>query len=272
MEVRPALREVGALLQRGFAGRFVDDHRRAGYAPILWGGGTNSMFNGNHSATDNNRGHVGRIAMFGGRRRHRPGTGLAWALIGGLALIGTIGCSQSGDGVFSPRPRVEGWSQRRLPGVSLDEAVTVSAAAVRQWFPRTDVRVSSYGLIRTGAVEYSQKGGTERIRDSIGYRNRLRRNATIEVRPTNDGCIVKCVVERQRLDTADRRVFQQNDSRNDVPNETPVARGDAGLRVDQQDAWTDMPRDRALEADILSAIVSRMKGATSPPSAETSAH
>ena len=226
------------------------------------------MFNGMTTAAGHNNTPVGRFVAKGVGRAMRFRNGLAaLAILGGLALTGMAGCSQSGDGVFSPRPRVEGWSQRQVPGVTLDEAVTASAAAVRQWFPRTDVRVSNYGLIRTGAVEYSQKGGTERIRDSIGYRNRLRRSATIEVRPGENGCVVKCVVERQRLDTADRRVFQQNDSRNDVPNETPVTRGDAGLRVDQQDAWTDMPRDRALESDILSAIVARMTAAKGPDAA-----
>jgi len=176
------------------------------------------------------------------------------------------GCSSNSDGV-TDRPRVEGWSQRRVTGVTVDQVIEASKASLRQWFGRVVVEPSAVVLVQGGPTEYTQKGGGDRIRDSIGFNNRLRRTASVQIRPTEDGCQIECVVERQRLDTADHRVLQENRGGSDVPNATPIER-DAGLTKDQQDAWTDLPRDRDMERSVLTSIVNRLNTAAKPAPAQ----
>ena len=133
--------------------------------------------------------------------------------------------------------------------------------AMQQWFRGVDPRPSC-GLIRGLATEYTQSGGTERIRDVIGFPNRMRRRGTLSIQPLGDGCRLICRVDRERLDTSDHRIFRQQRSINDLPNQTPIER-DAGLTASQEQAWTSLPRDRALEQDILELIRSRT-GSSSP--------
>jgi hypothetical protein len=192
--------------------------------------------------------HVNRELRFGSTLR---------LLTLATSLLACSGCSDFEAADEPSRPRYEGWSQRQLEGVTPDRAYQAGIEALRQWFVKLETDRPG-GIIRAHSTEYTQKGGTERLRDQIGFTNRMRRNAVIEVQPTAHGCVIKCVVERQRLDTADHRMFRQNEDINDVPNETPLER-DAGLNRDQEEAWTDMPRDRALEREILSVVMNRVR-------------
>lgn len=191
----------------------------------------------------------------------RRGAGfLGMALV--LGIAGTGCSSNGGDGVVD-RPRVEGWSQRRATGVSGQQAADAAKASLQQWFGRVNTQPGSTLLVQGGPSEYTQKGGGDRVRDTVGFNNRLRRTATVQIRPVDDGCIIQCVVERQRLDTADQRVLQENRGGSDVPNATPIER-DAGLTRSQQDSWTDLPRDRDMERTILNSIIARLGGAETP--------
>lgn len=179
-----------------------------------------------------------------------------------VMLIGA-GCNNAGSEGVVDRPRVEGWSQRRASGVSVDRATEATKASLQQWFGQVNVQPGSTLLVQGGPSEYTQKGGGDRIRDTVGFNNRLRRTATVQIRPMDDGCQIQCVVERQRLDTADHRVLQENRGGSDVPNATPIER-DAGLTRDQQDSWTDLPRDRDMERTILNSILARLGGSAAP--------
>lgn len=178
-------------------------------------------------------------------------------------MVMVAGCSDNGGQAIADRPRVEGWSQRGASGVSVDRATEASKASLQQWFGRVTVNPGSTMLVQGGPSEYTQKGGGDRIRDTVGFNNRMRRTATVQIRPMDDGCQIQCVVERQRLDTADHRVLQENRGGSDVPNATPIER-DAGLTRDQQDAWTDLPRDREMERTILNSILARLRGGEPP--------
>jgi hypothetical protein len=178
-----------------------------------------------------------------------------------------VGCSQSMSEDLG-LARNDGWSQLPLSTTPKDAALEAAVYAAKQWFKIEDVSTEQ-GVVRTAATEYDQKGGTGRIRDSaIQYRNRMRRTATIVVSPRGGGCIAKCVVRVERLDTADHRVFQDNQRFTDYPTATPIDR-DASLSAKQDQAWTPMPRDRSLEMQILDVIRSRLSGdqsaATSAP-------
>jgi hypothetical protein len=128
---------------------------------------------------------------------------------------------------------------------------------MRQWFPIAEASPEE-GLIRSATREYDQQGGTGRIRDdTIGYRNRMRRTAMLLISEWGTGCVAKCRVRVQRLDTSDHQVFRRNEQFGDVPSETPIDR-EAGIRPSQDQVWTDRPRDRDLERQIRELLRSRV--------------
>jgi hypothetical protein len=176
------------------------------------------------------------------------------------ALAALAGCSEMGGSDIGSE-RTEGWSQAILPNVSSDEAFDAGVHAMRQWFRLEEISEPD-GVVRSAVTEYDQKGGTGRIRDAaIGYKNRMRHQATLMVTPQGAGSVVKCMVSVERLDTADHRVFRDQGQFQDYPSETPIDR-DAGISSSQDQVWTSMPRDRKLEQDILSVLRNR---AAAPP-------
>lgn len=182
-----------------------------------------------------------------------------------LATALLPGCSDLDAGP-QPRSAPSKWSRIVLPDTSVDRAFDEAIVAMRQYFPNFDASRSD-GRIISPMVEYSQRGGTERIRDSA-FRptNRMRRQGTLIVAPSGNGSVALCEIRVQRLDTADQRAFQQHREFDDVPNETPIER-DAGVSGSQTESWTDMPRDSKLERDILQIIFNRVKAPNDSTSA-----
>jgi hypothetical protein len=173
-----------------------------------------------------------------------------------LALVAVGACN--GPEQRGSRTGDTSASMRRLPGTSPDVAFDASVEAIREYFtqafPSRDL-----GTVESPMVEYEQRGGTGRFRDTaIGFRNRLRRKATIWVAPAEAGSVVRCQVRVQRLDTADQRTFQSQQQFNDVPNETPIER-EAGVDPSKEQAWTELERDTALERELLSVVMSRVE-------------
>jgi len=178
-------------------------------------------------------------------------------VLGGL----TVGCSDArpSDSIDTRRSATGDWTQVRLPNTPPEAGFNAGLYAMQQWFRVTETDPQR-GVIQSAPSEYEQKGGTGRIRDAaIGFRNRMRRIGAIVVQEVGDGCIVKCKVAVQRLDTADHRVFRSNQQFGDVPNETPIQQ-EAGVSPRQEQVWTDMPRDRALERQILDVVQNRLQG------------
>ncbi|MBI5764575.1 MAG: hypothetical protein HZA51_13740 [Planctomycetes bacterium] len=167
------------------------------------------------------------------------------------------------------RARNEGWTTIRMPNTSRAVAFDAAQHAMKQFF-RIDKISNSDGQIRSVTVEYDQRGGTDRIRDVVKTKNRMRRTATLFVQEQGPDCIARCIVRVQRLDTSDHRLNRDQNQFVDYPNETPIDR-DAGITASQDQVWTDMPRDRRLESDILSVLRGRLgQGApTSRPAAAT---
>ncbi|MFH1417507.1 MAG: hypothetical protein ABII12_04375 [Planctomycetota bacterium] len=180
------------------------------------------------------------------------------ALMGLMILALTAGGCSDLDAPDTAKGRSGGWAQIRLPNTARPAAYDAGIYAMRQWF-RLEETDPERGLIQGAPAEYEQKGGTGRIRDAaIGYKNRMRRTAVMFVKPDAEGCVVSCRVGVQRLDTSDHRVFRDNQRFNDLPNETPIDH-DAGIRPSQDQVWTEMPRDREMERQIL-AIVREQAG------------
>ena len=177
----------------------------------------------------------------------------------GVVLVSLVvgGCSDLGSSAIDRRGRSAGWSQITLPDVSVDEAYVAGRYAVSQWF-RLIEDDPSRGYLESAYEEGTQRGGTGRLRDTaVNYPNRVRRRAMMMVEPRGTGCTVKCRVAVQRLDTADHRVFRQNDQFGDVPNDTPIDR-DAATSASQNQVWTDLPRETSREREILAIIRDRV--------------
>lgn len=194
----------------------------------------------------------------------RPAAGTALrVVVVGLAMLSvtTAGCSDAGSTsrINTSRSATGNWTQVRLPNVSPDAAYEAGVYAMQQWFRLTEMDPQR-GVIQSAPSEYEQKGGTGRFRDAaIGYNNRMRRIGALVVQEVGEGCIVKCKVAVQRLDTADHRVFRSNTQFSDVPNETPIQQ-EAGVSPQQEQVWTDMPRDRGLERQVLDVVQNRLEG------------
>ncbi|MFO0972453.1 MAG: hypothetical protein U1A27_03305 [Phycisphaerae bacterium] len=180
------------------------------------------------------------------------------ALLVGLLLM-LPGCPPPESRPDIPR---SDWSRQRL-ACSTDQAFVAAREAAQQWFTLDAVRPAD-GLITTVPIESEERGNTGRIRDAaLQYPNRVRRKAVLRVSAAPDGAAVDCVVLRERLDTADHRVFQQGRSFADVPNQTPMA--SESPANNQPDVWTEIGRDRALERQMLDAA--RQRAASAAPSA-----
>lgn len=182
------------------------------------------------------------------------------ALFGVCLLI--VGCDATDRRDDIPR---QDWSSTRLDADDSSAAFDAATYAVSQWFTIRDANPAD-GLILSHPAEFDQRGGTERLRDgAVNYRNRVRRRAVVRVRSTGGGPRVECVVARERLDTADHRVFWHNRSFEDVPSQTPIAQ-EAATGPEQNEVWTDVGRDRDLERRILGVVRERLAGG--PPRSE----
>jgi len=175
-----------------------------------------------------------------------------------VGLVAQAGCPPV-DSTPGSRVRTEGWTSIHLSKASKADAYDACVYAMKQWF-KVDYASPVDGEVRSSTMEYDQKGGTDRLRDAaIKYKNRMRRTAVLVVQEDGTEAVVRCAVQVQRLDTADYRVFSDQNRFVDYPNETPIDRG-AGASQSQTQVWTDMPRDRQLEQDILSVVRSRVGG------------
>ena len=186
-------------------------------------------------------------------------------ILGVVAVCHCAGCSDA-DYTSPARARKEGWTTVRLQNTSRAEAMAACEYAVKQWFRVEEVSQPN-GQIKSVMMEYNQRGGTERIRDVVKFPNRMRHQARVVVLEQGPDTLVRCAVMVQRLDTADRRVFRDQDRFTDYPNDTPIDR-DAGVTANQSEVWTDLPRDRQLESDILGVVKNRV--AKSPTTATAS--
>jgi len=173
-------------------------------------------------------------------------------VVSAVALAGAQGCSElsttSGtDGAGG------GATPLKMPNTTTDAAFDAGLDAMRQYFNHVqDLRLE--GRLVSGWAEYDQKGGTGRLRDAtLNYRNRLRRRATLWISAAEPGAVAKCQVRTQRLDTADHRVFEQQQQFNDLPNSTPIDR-EAATTTDQNQAWSEMQRDRQMERELLQVL------------------
>ncbi len=182
----------------------------------------------------------------------------AAAFCGAILAIGVPACSEL-TSATEPAGRSGGATPLTLPNTSTDVAFDAGLAAMRHYFNQVDSN-PAIGKIESGQVEYAQTGGTGRFRDNaFKFRNRMRHKATLWITRSDSGTLARCQVRVQRLDTADHRVFRDQQRFNDLPNTTPIDR-EAGVSSVQNQAWTEMPRDRKREREILQVLFNQASG------------
>lgn len=205
--------------------------------------------------------HRGRIAAF-------LSDSLAGARCSRLILLCSVlllpaGCSEGTSFTSQPRP-IEGGATTQIIDAS-DQAQVIQAGseALRVHFDAVRARESA-GVIDAGPALYSRRGGTERIGDrTLKPSNQYRRMGKIWITSDDDGMIAHCQIKVQRLDTSEYIALRTHDEFSDLPNSTPID-SDAGLTADQKQVWTDMPRDTALEREILQILTRRLNGEAAP--------
>lgn len=187
-------------------------------------------------------------------------TGNRWTsslLMASVSLFAT-GCSNLNTGV-PDRRTTGGATPQTFRGVSMDDCLDASAVVIRENFGAVRVSATT-GTVDGGPQNFTQRGGTARVTDAaLKPRYKMRRFGTIWLTQGEGGVTANCQVRVQRLDTTDYRAFRTHDEFNDLPTATPID-GDAGLRADQQEVWTDLPRDSTMERQILGAIYRRLHG------------
>ena len=185
----------------------------------------------------------------------------AAAMLGAILAVSTWGCSGLELGL-PPAEKASGWQRVELPDISQDQAMAAGRKAMGQYFRSMETSPRS-GKIHGPTVEYVQSGGTGRIRDgALKHKNRMRRQATLWISASPSGCVVRCRVRVQRLDTADHRLFQNQRQFDDLPSATPIDR-EAATTKSQNEVWTEMPRDRRFESELLQVLLSRVSAVRS---------
>lgn len=187
----------------------------------------------------------------------------ASAFCGAILAIGGPACSGL-TSATEPAGGSGGATPLALPNTSTDAAFDAGLAAMRHYYNQVDSN-PTLGKIESGQVEYDQAGGTGRFRDdALKFRNRMRHKATLWITRSDSGTLARCQVRVQRLDTADHRVFRDQQRFNDLPNTTPIDR-EAGVSSIQNQAWTELPRDRKREREILQVLYNQASGEPNKP-------
>jgi hypothetical protein len=170
---------------------------------------------------------------------------IAWVSAGVVALL-AAGCS-------SPPPSELNFSVRSIPSVSRQAGLEAARKAVQEHF-RIDVVDPVAGVVKSHPTESWEPGRSGRVGDVLGTPRRVRRMAEVRVRETGTGVRVWCKVRVQEYESDERRLFVREHDDDDYPTETPAQR-DAATLAEQNATWRDRPRDKALERQILQAIV-----------------
>lgn len=177
--------------------------------------------------------------------------------VASVTLI-AAGCSNSNSGVIERRG-TGGATPQTYRNVSMDGCLDAATIVIRENFGAVRTSATT-GTIEGGPQSFTQRGGTARVTDpALKPAYKMRRFGTIWLTQADGGVTANCQVRVQRLDTTDYRAFRTHDEFNDLPTATPID-GDAGLRADQQEVWTDLPRDNTMERQILGAIYRRLHG------------
>lgn len=172
------------------------------------------------------------------------------ALLGAVLILVT-GAAMGCEG---PAPR-ERFTSRTLDTADQPEVLQAAEAIFTREFGR--VRVDrARGRIESEPLEYQAQRDTGAMRELVGGESTLRRIGTCVVQREGDAVIARVRVDVQRRDTERREVqtsvmAMQGDRLTDRPQD--VERG-REVSTGQQEVWTPVRRDDALERAILEEL------------------
>ncbi len=172
------------------------------------------------------------------------------------------GCSGSTDWSPTSVSRAGGAAGRRIANTDVAAVQPVAERVFRQHF-KIDASSSGPGLMVAQPQEMTATVQPERVRDLLaGARGRHRYLAELRLNQQGPDVLLRCVVQMQRLETAERAAFssQRGDDR---PTDTPIDRLGA-TSADNREEWVSGKRDRQLELEILATIEEAFRPETSP--------
>jgi hypothetical protein len=145
-----------------------------------------------------------------------------------------------------------------MANTSLGEAQASADRVFRQHF-RVDRDQSSASVWVARPTEVEDERG-ERVRDLLTPSpSRRRQLAELRLTDEGNGVLARVRVVTERLDTTERVAFAAERG-DDRPAETSI---DRTGRVQRQEEWVEVGRDRALEREILDALMEE-SGETQP--------
>lgn len=185
-----------------------------------------------------------------------------WAVIWVLPLLViSVGCDAL---VRQPPPTAQepaDFSSTRLAGVGLG-AVRPIAADVLTGRYRLDTAQSTGSVLISRPLEVSERGDAEQagVRERLsGAAGRRRQIAHVHLVERGGDVLVRCHVQVQRLDVAERGAFVSPRAADDRPGNLPAQQA-AGTRTLSEEDWIDVGRDRHTERSMLNEIRQRLQG------------
>lgn len=188
-----------------------------------------------------------------------------WAAMVAAAamLAGASGCATRGSdaGGWGRRGPANAAS-RLLTNIDISAVRPVAERAFREYF-QIDPETSSGSVFVSRPVEITEGARPERLRDALRpSANRHRQVAELYLIQDGPHVRLRCRVQTQRLDTAERAAFARVRG-DDRPTDTPIDRQGA-LSSSPQEEWSTVGRDRRVEQAILAAIQSDLAAAIEP--------
>jgi len=168
-------------------------------------------------------------------------------LIPVLILIASAGCT-------SPGPTRAAYTVCEIPFASRASIVGVAAKSVREQGFQVARMDAAQGIVETDPIETEEMETARPVSGVLGRTRRVRRVASVEVRPADEAVTVFCKVEIQEYVTDARRFYAREHAISDTPTETPAAL-EAATSAEQNATWRVFGRDRELERKILDGIV-----------------
>ncbi|MBI5865420.1 MAG: hypothetical protein HZB38_13120 [Planctomycetes bacterium] len=171
-----------------------------------------------------------------------------------LGLMLSAGCASDVDRQMATRE------------ITADADTTFASAVsvMRRDFDRLNIDRTAR-TITAEPQEFTTRSDSGTTRDLIRAPSKLRRVATLSVRPRGeDRAQVRLRIDRQREDTTRVEQSQPGQYRlSDAPGYTPIER-DAATSTRQNSVWTNIGRDNVLEREMLGELERLFSKSTEP--------
>ncbi|MBL8878524.1 MAG: hypothetical protein JNG88_05330 [Phycisphaerales bacterium] len=166
----------------------------------------------------------------------------------------SAGCASTENRAASPRPGDS--LSRTIDSPDVNAVLSEAYDILKRDFAGATID-RDQRVVTSDAVEFSSTRDTGTPSDFVGVPNTLRRIALVSCEPAGSGVMTRVRVDVERRDTQRRQIMQRSETQfGDTPRQTAIER-DAATSSRQNDVWTRIRRDRALEQQILTDIQNR---------------